>query len=518
MSHSDEKSTEQKQAALSDAETASHAIGDLTGLGRDADVAAQFLASLDPSVINEPVTKEESRRLLWKIDLIIIPLLAFSVIISAVDKVIISNAAIYGMRTDTHLVGDQFSWVGSIFYFGFLIAEWPGNILMQKLPLRTFYAVTVLGWAALTFGTGGTNSFASLASVRFLMGIFEAVVFPVCTLVSAMWWTIDEQPIRIAIWYNTLSSIITGLFSYGVGHSNSSVAPWRLLFFILGAITTIWAAVLYIFLPSSPVEAWWLTDRQKFVCLERVRKSNTGIEDKKIKWYQIKECLLDPKSWLISIFACALNIPNGGLVTFAAIIVNGMGFSTLDTTLLGVPTGVVGTLWSLAMNIIASRLPGWRCILIVFAITFPMTTAILMWKLPSDNKLSLLGAYYGFYSYWAPYTMSTSLPMANTSGHTKKVTLNAMFFLGYCVGNILGPQVFRADDAPQYHKGYIGLLASLIVGAVSIAAYGLICYWENAKRDRLQGGAPPPQTEEEMIREAFSDKTDKEKLNFRYTY
>ncbi|KAK6953917.1 hypothetical protein Daesc_003879 [Daldinia eschscholtzii] len=519
MHHSDESNTDQKGTVLAETETGSHSgVGELAGLGRDADVAARFLASLDPSIVNEPITKEESRRILWKIDLIILPLLALSVIISAVDKVIISNAAIYGMRDDTHLVGDQFSWVGSIFYFGFLIAEWPGNVLIQRLPLRTFYAFTVLIWAGLTFATGGTNDFASLASVRFLMGIFEAVVFPVCTLVSAMWWTIDEQPIRIAIWYNTLSSVITGLFSYGVGHTHSTVAPWRLLFYILGGITTVWAAILYAFLPSSPVEAWWLTDRQKYVCLERVRKSNTGIEDKKIKWYQVKECLMEPRAWLISIFACAINIPNGGLVTFAAIIVNGMGFSPLDTTLLGMPTGVIATAWSIILNFVASRFPGWRCVLIVLAIFFPMATAILMWKLPSDNKLSLLGAYYAFYSYWAPYTMCTSLPMANTSGHTKKVTLNAMFFLGYCVGNILGPQVFRADDAPEYHKGYIGLLASLIISAVSIAAYGFTCYWDNAKRNKLQGGAPVPQTEEEKTREAFSDMTDREKPNFRYTY
>lgn len=141
-----------------------------------------------------------------------------------------------------------------------------------------------------------------------------------------------------------------------------------------------------------------------------------------------------------------------------------------------------------------------------------------MWKLPRDNKIALLGPYYAFYSYWAPYTMTTSLPMANTSGHTKKVTLGAMFFLGYCLGNILGPQVFQADDAPLYHKGYIGLLASLIVGALSVASYGILCKMENMKRDKAQGGPPPLQTEEQIREEAFSDKTDQEKPNFRYTY
>jgi MFS transporter, ACS family, allantoate permease len=137
-------------------------------LGGRPDVAASFLEGLSAEIRDQPIYPEESRKLLWKIDLILIPLLSISVIIAAVDKVIISNAAIYGMKEDTNLVGDQFSWVGSIFYFGFLLAEWPGNLLIQKLPIRTFYGATVLCWAGLTFATGGTHNFAGLASVRFL--------------------------------------------------------------------------------------------------------------------------------------------------------------------------------------------------------------------------------------------------------------------------------------------------------------------------------------------------------------
>lgn len=163
-----QRSMGEKEDVPADAIVANQPIGNMTRLGQDSDVAAQFLASLDPAIVNEPITKEESRRLLWKIDLIILPLLTVSVLIASVDKVIISNAAIYGMRDDTHLVGDQFSWTGSIVYFGFLVAEWPGNVLIQKLPLRTFYAATVLAWGGLTFATGGTNNFASIASVRFL--------------------------------------------------------------------------------------------------------------------------------------------------------------------------------------------------------------------------------------------------------------------------------------------------------------------------------------------------------------
>lgn len=137
------------------------------------DVALKFLDGLSSNIKDEPVSAKEARRLLWKIDLIILPILAFSVIIAAVDKIVISNAAIYGMRTDLALTGNQFSWVGSVFYFGFLVSEWPGNILIQKLAIRKLYAVTVFGWAVMTFLTGAAQNFAGLATIRFISEFYR---------------------------------------------------------------------------------------------------------------------------------------------------------------------------------------------------------------------------------------------------------------------------------------------------------------------------------------------------------
>ena len=62
------------------------------------------------------------------------------------------------------------------------------------------------------------------------------------------------------------------------------------------------------------------------------------------------------------------------------------------------------------------------------------------------------------------------------------------------------------------------LLAYLVVGAVTISAYRVLCKLENKRRDKLQGGDPVAQAQEEMRDKAFSDKTNREKLNFRCTY
>lgn len=134
--------------------------------------------------------------------------------------------------------------------------------------------------------------------------------------------------------------------------------------------------------------------------------------------------------------------------------------------------------------------------------------------------------------------LSTSLPMANVSGHSKKVSLNCLYYFAYCIGNIIGPQVFRSSDAPSYSHGYAvslkpscpwiwapslintslqGLLACLVIATVTILGYGYVCYLDNAKRDREQQ-QPHPQDSTVDEAYAFSDLTDKEKRDFRYTY
>ncbi|KAI6913518.1 MFS general substrate transporter [Hortaea werneckii] len=479
--------------------------------GQDLDVAAGFLAKLDPSVKDLPISDKEARRCLWKIDLAILPILAFSVIIAAVDKVVISNAAIYGMKADTNLKEDEYSWVGSIFYFGYLIFEYPAGYILQKLPVARVFAVTSFCWGALMMCTAAAQNFGGLAACRFLMGMAEAFIFPLCALVTVMWWKNDEQPIRAAIYLSQGSSIFTGIVSYGIGHAHTSIASWRLLFLVLGGFSILWAGIVWIFLPDSPTTCWYMSDRQKYICLQRIRGNNTGLEEKdRVKCRQVRECMEDPRTWLLFVFSIAQNIPNGGIITFSAIIVSGLGYSTLNTTLLGIPTGIIATLWAWLMAWPAGRLKNARCLIIAGANCVTIVCSVLMWKLPRSNQHGLLAAYYIFYTYWGPYCMAQTLYMSNTSGHSKKVSMGAVYFVGYCVGNIIGPQVFRDADAPKYSHGYSGLLACLCVAIATVLAYGYLCFRENRKRD-LEGAIYEPG-------EAFSDKTDKEKRDFRYIY
>lgn len=87
-------------------------------------------------------------------------------------------------------------------YFGYLIAEYPSAFLIQRFPNGKFMATCCLIWAILMLCTAATHNFAGLAVCRFLMGMVEAVIFPICSVFTVMWWTTDEQPMRLAFWFN----------------------------------------------------------------------------------------------------------------------------------------------------------------------------------------------------------------------------------------------------------------------------------------------------------------------------
>ena len=95
-------------------------------------------------------------------------------------------------------------------------------------------------------------------------------------------------------------------------------------------------------------------------------------------------------------------------------------------------------------------------------------------------------------------------------GHTKKVTMNAILLMSFCLGNILGPLTFRDEDAPEFTPAKVTIVA--VDSSVCVAVAGLLLYyrWENNRRDRSES-----QHQQDI---EFSDMTDKENLELRYKF
>lgn len=65
-----------------------------------------------------------------------------------------------------------------VFLIAYAVFEVPSNYMLKRLSPSTWIAFLMLAWGALTMGLGGTHSYASVTAVRFLLGAFEAGLFP----------------------------------------------------------------------------------------------------------------------------------------------------------------------------------------------------------------------------------------------------------------------------------------------------------------------------------------------------
>ncbi|KAK4688189.1 MFS transporter, ACS family, allantoate permease, partial [Tremellales sp. Uapishka_1] len=501
------------------------------------DVAATFLASIAEhpdadSLLAEP-TPQEEKKLLRKIDLIIMTLLQFALMMGAVDKVSIGTAAVLGFRTDAHLVGQQYAWTSSMIYFGAITAVFPSLYLLQKLPSNRYIAFNVTMWGVLTMCLAACKSFSKIMAIRYLLGVFESIVsisqrmiilstkartkiFAAFGLIISMWWTRREQPFRTAVIFSTLSSVMNGILgTASVYYTGTVIKKWQLLFLLVGSITTIWSILIWFLLPSSPTNTRWLTLRQRVIATKRTQGNHTGMENKTFKLYQVIEAFKDPKSWFLFFINFALNVPNGGLVTFNSIIVASLGFTIKQTTLLGIPTGVFSWISSLIFSYIAVKTKQ-RALTGMASMIIPFLGVILLYTIPRSNIGGSLASLYLVYWYWGPYIVLMGASYANTGGYTKKMTVYAISYIGYCVGNIVGPQTFRANQAPKYTGGVIAMLVCYIFSSIALLGYRFYIVHLNKKKAIHLAEWKAAHAEGDTLLAELHDETDFENVHFVY--
>ncbi|TAQ86753.1 hypothetical protein B7494_g4914 [Chlorociboria aeruginascens] len=189
-------------------------------------------SSAGDSDVTNTVDAAFTKEVVRKIDFCLLPILFITFNFNFIDKSILSNASVFGLSKDIHLVGNQYSWVSSIFYFGYFLFEYPTTILIQKLLVGKYIAATIIIWGVIVASTAACTSFQGLMMARFFTGMVEATISPAFLYVTSMWYTRDEIPSRMGVWYagNSVGGAVASLLSYAIGHIDGPLNPWKWLY------------------------------------------------------------------------------------------------------------------------------------------------------------------------------------------------------------------------------------------------------------------------------------------------
>ncbi|OAQ96744.1 hypothetical protein LLEC1_05363 [Akanthomyces lecanii] len=471
---------------------------------------------------DESIDAADEKRLVRKLDMRILPLLGICYFFYYVDKTTLSYAAIFGIKESLHLGKSEYSWLSSSFYFGWLIWAIPSNLIMQRSPVATYLSFNIFMWGALLMAQAAARNFAGLVALRILSGAFEAIADPAFMLITSMYYTREEQPMRISAWYmwNGIGVAGGGLIGYGIGQIKGALVSWRYEFIIVGAFCASWAIVLFIALPNSPRTIWGFTHQEKLIMIARVRRNQTGIEQRRINWKQIKEAYLDYKTWLFTLLGFVANIPNGGISNFSTLVIKGLGFDTEETALLGIPQGVLVVIW-IGLGALANKyMPANSRTIVCIIFMLPTIAGALGFLLaPHDAYVGRLICFYLTGSYQAAFVISLSLITSNTGGQSKKMIVSGMIWFGACIGNIISPFFYKDDQAPSYQLGIGSLLTANCIEVLLFFVFRYAFKWENKKKERLRAAMQETCEGVAALNEtAFTDMTDKENPNFVYVY
>ncbi|CCH47103.1 Allantoate permease [Wickerhamomyces ciferrii] len=478
----------------------------------DADEAMKLALDLEGQ--NIELDEDTSKKLLRKIDFCLLPLIGFLYACQFMDKTTTSYAAVMGLKTDLNMIGDQYSWTGTAFYIGYLAFEFPANALLQRFPLAKTTSTFIFIWGVILC-LHAVPKYPGFVTLRTLLGIFESSISPAMVILTSQWYKKEEQFIRTACWFasNGLGIIMGGAIAYGCAqHAETySFEAWKVLFIVTGLMTIALSIAFFLHIPDTPSKAWWLTPTEKILVVERIRDNQQGFGNKHFKKYQFKETLIDPLTWLYFIFAIVSNIPNGSLTNFGSILLSeDFKYNKKESLLMNMPCGVVEFIGCIGFCLLNYKFP--RMLISFAAMVVALFSSCLLAFVENNNNARLAG-YYLQYVYPTTTICALSCFASNTAGHTKKISTTAIFFIGYCIGNLIGPQTFT--EAP-YTGGKIAIVVCNTATLIIILAIYFVYIYSNKKKESKLNQLTQDQLDA-LENSEFADLTDRENPKFRYS-
>jgi len=446
--------------------------------------------------------KRIKRRLLLKLDLRILPILALLFLMSFLDRTNIGNASTLGLKRDLDLSDHQYSVALIVYYLFYIVSEVPSNLLMKKVSPRIWLPLLTALWGLVCMCLGFVRNYASLVVVRSFLGITEGGLLPGIVLFLSMMYKRREMGLRMGLIYGSasLSGAFGGLLAAGlnsIGPVSSTIdAGWRWIFIVEGLLTIVVAGLCYIFLPNSVEEASFLSAEERTLALARLRadrpinhttsadggKSNevSPHAHESMDWSEVRRGFLSLQTWLSAsgYFAVLCGLYSFGL--FQPAIVQSLGYSATRAQLFTVPPYAVACILTFAVAYLSDRL--WlRGPIILCCLPFAIAGYAMISTVESST--SKYGALFlmGSGQYCAVPAILVWLT-GNSAGHYKRATVSALQLAIANCGGFVAASIYHSSEKPNYRRSHHIILGLLCYAWVAFALNTVYCAWKNKQK------------------------------------
>lgn len=306
-------------------------------------------ASSETGLEHVKASKAAERRLVRKLDVVILPMAVLLYLSAYLDRGAMGNAKLMGLeKTVLGNVDVRYSIALMCFYITYIVLSIPGTLFAKQFLPSTTIACGALVWSIATTCQAATHNPAALYVCRLFIGVGEAFFgqgeslvifcsplpssppFLADSLVTTQRWRSTSRsgtqsrssrsalvrlflrphrrflpstpprltfpaPAGLFIAAGSLAGAFSGLIAAGVSKINSSIDNWRILFLVEGLPSLLLAIIVFFFLPSRPDSSKFLNEDERTIACTRLNAESNGEVGTGIDWAAVRYAFKDWK-------------------------------------------------------------------------------------------------------------------------------------------------------------------------------------------------------------------------------
>jgi ACS family tartrate transporter-like MFS transporter len=403
-------------------------------------------------------------------------------ILCYIDRINVSFASLT-MNKDLGLTAYVYGLAAGAFFWGYCLLEVPSNIILEKVGARPWIARIMITWGMASAATALVTGPWSFFTVRVLVGIAEAGLFPGLLLYFHRWFPQRHRG-RVVGWFLTglpLATAIGGPLSTALMQLDGVLGlhGWQWMFIGEGIPTVLIGITVMWVLTERPADAKWLTDAEKSWLETELANEKRGVEA--VRKFSVLSAMANPRVLAFTVIFAGVGMSGVGLVLFLPQMLKSQGLSNTQAGLLTSVPYVFGTLAIIVFGYLSDRLGDRFWILTGTCACGAVGMAIggllhdSIWVLAA---FSLATA--GFYGMKSPFW---PLPSTVLSGPALAAGLAYINSIGNFCG-YLGPIVvgYTKDATGSFEAGIFVLALSSLVSTLTALGCAL---WMRAPRPRM---------------------------------
>ncbi|KAF1811573.1 putative MFS transporter [Eremomyces bilateralis CBS 781.70] len=433
----------------------------------------------------------QERRLVWKFDLRILPVLAVMYLFNSLDKSNLGNAKTAGLEKTLHLKDGQYNLILSIFFIPYVLTAPVLGIMGKKYGPHRVLPIMMFCFGTITLLVAAVQNFGGLMALRWFLGMAESAFFPLVIYYLTTFYRRGELARRLAIFYaaQSIASAFGGLLAFGVFQiKGGALTPWRYLFLLEGTCTVLFSFFAYWYLPQSGVDATFLSASEKQLAFHRMQIDSSSTVNEKFKLKESFAIFKHWTSWAIIAIQICLGVPLQGVQLFLPQIIARLKYDTVKTNLYTVAPNVSGAVVLLILAFMSDA-TRWRWPFITAGFLFTFIGFMIYVAIDAENQLQV--AYFAtFMMTWGTSAPSVLLDVwynNNIAHEGKRVILTSISVPTANLMGVVASNIFRNQDAPKYLPALATTAAFGATGALLTTLLGLWMMFDNKRRNRAAG-------------------------------